>query len=69
MDPSELLARFSRFVPFEALDEGTLMDILRSNVVDRLIREFEDDGFALVVEDPVLHKIVGESIRRPQEPR
>src|SRR5881394_3250256 len=45
----ELLARFGRFVPFEALDAATLMDILRSNVVDRLVREFEDEGFELAV--------------------
>src|SRR5688500_14504135 len=52
----ELLARFSRFVPFEALDEGTLMDILKTNVVDRLTREFEDEGFALIIEEPVLKR-------------
>jgi ATP-dependent Clp protease ATP-binding subunit ClpX len=60
----ELLARFSRFVPFEALDEGTLMDILRNNVVDRLTREFEDEGFALIIDEEVLKRIVGESLRR-----
>src|SRR5262245_4301085 len=60
----ELLARFSRFVPFEALDASTLMDILRTNVVDRLTREFEDEGFQLSVEEPVLQKTVAESLRR-----
>jgi ATP-dependent Clp protease ATP-binding subunit ClpX len=60
----ELLARFSRFVPFEALDEGTLMDILRTNVIDRLTREFEDEGFALIIDEPVLKRIVSESVRR-----
>ncbi len=60
----ELLARFSRFVPFEALDGPTLMDILRSSVVDRLSREFRDEGFDLVVEPPVLEKIVAESLKR-----
>jgi ATP-dependent Clp protease ATP-binding subunit ClpX len=60
----ELLARFSRFVPFEALDGGTLMEILRSSVLDRLTREFEDEGFELVIEEPVLRHIVGESVRR-----
>ena len=54
----ELLARFTRFVPFEALDAGTLKDILRTNVIDRLTREFEDEGFELVVEEPVLDHIV-----------
>jgi ATP-dependent Clp protease ATP-binding subunit ClpX len=60
----ELLARFSRFVPFAALDSQTLSDILQSNVVDRLTREFEDEGFELVIEEPVLHRIVEESLRR-----
>lgn len=60
----ELLARFSRFVPFQALDAGTLMDILKTNVVDRLTREFEDEGFTLAIEPDVLDKIVDESLRR-----
>jgi ATP-dependent protease Clp ATPase subunit len=40
------------------------MDILRGNVVDRLTREFEDEGFELAIEEPVLERIVGESLRR-----
>lgn len=60
----ELLARFGRFVPFAALDAATLMDILRTNVVDRLTREFEDEGFELVVDDDVLHHLVGQSLKR-----
>jgi ATP-dependent Clp protease ATP-binding subunit ClpX len=60
----ELLARFSRFVPFAALDEGTLMEILKGNVIDRLTREFEDEGFELCIDEPVLRHIVGESLLR-----
>jgi len=60
----ELLARFGRFVPFEALDATTLMDILRTNVVDKLVREFEDEGFALVVDDEVLGHLVAEGLKR-----
>ncbi|HEX3699028.1 MAG TPA: AAA family ATPase [Polyangia bacterium] len=60
----ELLARFGRVVPFEALDAGTLMDILRTSVVDRLTREFEDEGFELRVEDDVLHHVIDEGLRR-----
>jgi ATP-dependent Clp protease ATP-binding subunit ClpX len=60
----ELMARFTRIVPFRALDQGTLKDILRGNVIDRLTREFEDEGFKLVVEDNVLDHVVRESIRR-----
>jgi ATP-dependent Clp protease ATP-binding subunit ClpX len=60
----ELLARFTRFVPFAALDEGTLMDILRSGVLDRLTREFEDEGFELRVDEDVLQHVIGEGLRR-----
>jgi ATP-dependent Clp protease ATP-binding subunit ClpX len=60
----ELLARFGRFVPFEALDESTLMDILRSNVVDRLKREFEDEGFELNVDQDVLGHLVTQGLKR-----
>jgi ATP-dependent Clp protease ATP-binding subunit ClpX len=60
----ELLARFNRFVPFVALDAGTLMDILRSSVIDRLTREFEDEGFELQVDDDVLLHVIGEGLRR-----
>ena len=60
----ELMARFTRVVPFQALDRGTLKDILRINVIDRLQREFEDEGFHLSVSEPVLDFVVGESIRR-----
>jgi ATP-dependent Clp protease ATP-binding subunit ClpX len=60
----ELMARFTRIVPFKALDSGTLKDILRGNVIERLTREFEDEGFKLVVNDDVLDHVVGESIKR-----
>jgi ATP-dependent Clp protease ATP-binding subunit ClpX len=60
----ELMARFTRIVPFAALDAGTLKDILRLSVVDRMTREFEDEGFALLVSEEVLDYIVQESIRR-----
>jgi ATP-dependent Clp protease ATP-binding subunit ClpX len=60
----ELMARFTRIVPFRALDAGTLKDILRGNVIDRLTREFEDEGFRLTVTDDALDHIVAESLRR-----
>jgi ATP-dependent Clp protease ATP-binding subunit ClpX len=60
----ELMARFTRIVPFRALDPPTLKDILRGNVIDRLTREFEDEGFKLTVTEDVLDHVVGESIRR-----
>lgn len=60
----ELMARFTRIVPFRALDAGTLKDILRGNVIDRLTREFEDEGFRLTVTEEALEHIVLESLRR-----
>jgi ATP-dependent Clp protease ATP-binding subunit ClpX len=60
----ELMARFTRIVPFSALDTKTMRDILRSNVVERLTREFDDEGFRLTVTDEALDFIVGESLRR-----
>jgi ATP-dependent Clp protease ATP-binding subunit ClpX len=60
----ELLARFTRFVPFDALDAATLMDILRSSVLDRLTREFEEEGFELVVDEDVLNHVIAEGLRR-----
>ena len=60
----ELMARFTRIVPFAALDSQTLKDILRTNVIERLTREFEDEGFKLVVSEEALEHVVKESIRR-----
>jgi len=60
----ELLSRFSRFVPFQALDAATLTDILKSNVIDRLTHEFEDEGFELNIEEPVIQMIVAEGLKR-----
>jgi ATP-dependent Clp protease ATP-binding subunit ClpX len=60
----ELMARFTRVVPFKALDAGTLKEILQNNVIERLTREFDDEGFKLVVEEPVLDHVVAESLRR-----
>ncbi len=60
----ELMARFTRFVPFQALDAGTLKNILRSSVLERLTREFEDEGFKLHVGDEVMDHIVADSMKR-----
>lgn len=60
----ELMARFTRIVPFRALDAETLKDILRGNVIDRLTREFEDEGFKLVVTEQALEHVVQQSIKR-----
>jgi ATP-dependent Clp protease ATP-binding subunit ClpX len=60
----ELIARFSRVVPFLPLDAATLKEILHASVIDKLKREFADEGFELVIEEAVLDHVVGESIAR-----
>jgi ATP-dependent Clp protease ATP-binding subunit ClpX len=60
----ELIARFTRAVPFRALDAATLKDILRADVVARTAKEFALEGLALEIEEEVLDHIVAESLRR-----
>ncbi len=60
----ELIARFTRMVPFAALDAATLTDILNTDVVARMRHEFADEGFALQVEDAVLAHVVDAALRR-----
>ncbi len=60
----ELIARFTRVVPFNALDAGTLKDILRADVVDRVVREFGTEGFELVVEEEVLDFVVESALKK-----
>jgi ATP-dependent Clp protease ATP-binding subunit ClpX len=60
----ELVARFTRVVPFRALDAGTLKDILKSDVILRMTREFRLEGFELLIEEDVLDHIVDDALRR-----
>lgn len=60
----ELLGRFSRIVKFDPLDEETLKDILRSNVLRRFEDEFKNERLKLVVKEEILDHIVKESIKR-----
>ncbi len=59
----ELIARFTRVVPFQALGRDTLKDILRSDVVARMTREFEHEGFELSVSEDVLDFIVNDALK------
>jgi len=60
----ELIARFTRIVPFSALGAETLRAILAGNVIDRMTREFSDEGLELDISEGVLDHIVGEAIKR-----
>jgi ATP-dependent Clp protease ATP-binding subunit ClpX len=60
----ELIARFTRAVPFQPLDTDTLKDILVTSVVSRMRREFTDEGLVLDVEDAVLDHVVHDALAR-----
>jgi ATP-dependent Clp protease ATP-binding subunit ClpX len=60
----ELVARFTRVVPFRALDASTLKDILRTDVIQRMSREFKLEGFDLVIEEAVLDHVVEDALDR-----
>ena len=60
----ELVARFTRVVPFKALDSQTLKDILGSDVVARMTKEFKLEGFTLQIHEEVLDHIVEDALKR-----
>jgi ATP-dependent Clp protease ATP-binding subunit ClpX len=60
----ELVARFTRVVPFKALDAQTLKDILDSDVVVRMAKEFKLEGFTLEIHEEVLDHIVQDALDR-----
>jgi ATP-dependent Clp protease ATP-binding subunit ClpX len=60
----ELIARFTRVVPFRALSAETLKDILRSDVIERMTSEFEHEGFTLNVDEEVLDHVVVDALKR-----
>jgi ATP-dependent Clp protease ATP-binding subunit ClpX len=60
----ELIGRFTRLVPFKALDHATLRAIMHDSVIRRLTKEFQDEGMELVIEEDVLDKIVDEAVKR-----
>ncbi len=59
----ELIARFTRAVPFSALAADTLKEILRADVIDRMTREFAGEGFELDVGSEVLDFVVDNALR------
>ncbi len=60
----ELIARFTRIVPFRALERGTLKDILRGDVISRVTREVRGEGLTLDLDEDVLDHIVDLALRR-----
>ncbi|HEY8145687.1 MAG TPA: AAA family ATPase, partial [Kofleriaceae bacterium] len=60
----ELIARFTRVVPFKALSADTLKDILHTDVIARMTAEFEHEGFKLEVAEEVLDHVVTDALKR-----
>jgi ATP-dependent Clp protease ATP-binding subunit ClpX len=60
----ELVARFTRVIPFAPLSAETLRDILHTDVVERMTREFRWEGFELRIDDEVLDFVVADALRR-----
>ncbi len=60
----ELIGRFKRVVPFDALSEEDLGMILRGNVLERYTNEFSLHGIELEIEDDVLISIIRESYKK-----
>ncbi len=60
----ELVGRFTRIVPFGALEAGELRLLLTSSVLERYQYEFSLEGKELVVSDEVLERIIQRSVQR-----
>jgi len=59
----ELIARFTRIIPFKVLSRETLRSILEESTLHRMVTEFEAEGLELVVEQSVLDRVVDESLK------
>jgi len=60
----ELIGRFSRIIPFNALNKDDLKTILTRNTISQYSQEFELEGVKLKIEEEVLNHVVEEAIKR-----
>lgn len=60
----ELIGRFGRFVSFQPLDEETLGQILRENILGAAIREFEQEGLRLELDPDAQACLVKGALKR-----
>jgi len=60
----ELIGRFSRIIPFQALTADELKDILETSTLSKYKKELDLEGVKLLIEAPVIDKIVQEAIKR-----
>lgn len=59
----ELIARFTRTIPFQPLDASTLANILKIKIAEYQ-REFKEEGFDLRFDDTVLNLFVNEALEK-----
>jgi ATP-dependent Clp protease ATP-binding subunit ClpX len=60
----ELIGRFKRYIPFQALTKEQLKSILTGKVLAQYTHEFELEGIKLKIEDSVLNTIIEESLKK-----
>lgn len=60
----ELIGRFSRIIPFDALNRVTLKEILVKNVMAKYAKELNLMNVRLEIDEKVLDKIVEDAIQR-----
>lgn len=60
----ELIARFSRVVPFRALDKETLTHILRRNLLSSYQKEFKLEGIELIIDESIIEHLIERAIQR-----
>lgn len=60
----ELIARFDRIIPFQALDAETLTQILRRNLLSSYQREFSLAKVDLIVDKSILEHVVKQALKR-----
>jgi ATP-dependent Clp protease ATP-binding subunit ClpX len=60
----ELVGRFGRIIPFQALTEKELSGILETNVIQKYKHDFKLDGIELVVSENVKEKIAKKAIQK-----
>jgi ATP-dependent Clp protease ATP-binding subunit ClpX len=60
----ELIGRFKRYIPFQALSREQLKAILNGKILKQYVHEFELEGITLSVSDAVLKRIIEESIKK-----
>jgi ATP-dependent Clp protease ATP-binding subunit ClpX len=60
----ELIGRFKRHIPFQALSRKQLKSILQGRVLTQYTHEFELEGIELTIADAVLDTIIEESLKK-----